>query len=270
MSDTEPISPTIDDVVDLVVSTPPVVAPVISATVSAVSTVSAAAAAAAAAVAAHLSIPPPLDELAPIPRRPVMSADALRAVQETTRSIKVSRRTAEASTTVAVHEDWWSNVMKHAADLHLDNITELVSQASKVAAQEDQAFVDYELTFTRNLDYDHYVAKFPRSRAAITYQNCIRERGTSVHLDAAFDSLKIEFARRVFSKCGVRDVCALIRREMPGVQVDLRSRLDPTEPAVIHVTWKKDKKTLMSRLKKWIVRPIVRFVDGLPVPHVVF
>jgi hypothetical protein len=215
-------------------------------------------------------IPPPIDELAPIPRRPVMSADALRSVQETHRSVRTARRTAEQSTTTATHEDWWSNVLRHAQDLHLDNIAELVAQSAKVAAQEDQSFVSFELAFTRNLDYDHYVAKYPRSRAALTYRNCTRDRGNSVHLDAAFDALKIEFARRVFSKCGVRDVCALIRQEMPGVSVELRSRLDPNEPAVIHVSWKKNKKTVVDRLKKHVWDPMVRFVDGLPVPQLIF
>lgn len=216
------------------------------------------------------TVPPPIDELAPIPRRPVMSADALRAVQENTRSVKIQRKAAEISTTLSTHEDWWTSVMRHAQDLHLDNVAELVAQAAKVAAQEDQSFVDFELSFTRNLDYDHYVAKFSRSRAAITYLNCIRERGNSVHLDAAFDALKIEFARRVFAKAGVRDVCAIIRREMPGVKVELRSRLDPNEPAVIHVSWKKDKKTVVSRLKKWVWAPLTRFVDGLPLPQFIF
>jgi hypothetical protein len=217
-----------------------------------------------------VTVPPPVDELAPIPRKPVMSADALRAVQDQTRTIKNQRRSAEIVTTLTTHEDWWNNVLKHAGDLHLDNIAELVAQASKVAAQEDQAFVDFELSFTRNLDFDHYVAKFPRSRAAITYQTCIRERGTSVHLDAAFDTLKIEFARRVFAKCGVRDVCALIRHEMPGVKCELRSRMDPNEPVVIHVTWKKKQATIGSTLKKWVLNPLSRFYDSLPVPQVIF
>lgn len=220
-------------------------------------------------VKAELS-PPPVDELAPIPRRPVMSADALRAVQESNRSVKIQRKNAEASITNSTHVDWWNNVIRHAQDLHLDNIHELVANAAKVQAQEDQSFVDFELSFTRNLDYDHYVAMFPRSRAAVTYLNCIKERGNSVHLDAAFDALKIEFARRVFAKCGIRDVTALVRREMPGVTVELRSRLDPNEPAIIHVSWKKGKKTIMKRLKKWIYDPLVRFVDQLPVPTVIF
>lgn len=222
------------------------------------------------AVTTTVVVPPPIDELAPIPRKPVMSADALRAVQDQTRQVKTQRRNAEITTTLTTHEDWWNNVLKHAGDLHLDNIAELVAQASKVAAQEDQAFVDFELSFTRNLDFDHYVAKFPRSRAAIVYQSCIRERGNSVHLDSAFDTLKIEFARRVFAKCGVRDVCALIRHEMPGVKCELKSRMDPNEPVVIHVTWKKKKATIGSTLKKWVWTPLRRAYDSLPIPQIIF
>lgn len=217
-----------------------------------------------------VTLPPPIDELAPIPRRPVMSADALRAVQDQNRNVKVQRKNAESSITNSTHVDWWNNVIRHAQDLHLDNIHELVANAAKVQAQEDQSFVDFELPFTRNLDYDHYVAMFPRSRAAVTYLNCIRERGNSVHLDAAFDSLKIEFARRVFAKCGVRDVTALVRREMPGVTVELKSRLDPNEPVVIHVSWKKSKKTIAKRLKKWFLIPAQRFIDNLPLPTIIF
>ena len=218
----------------------------------------------------NTTIPPPIDELAPIPRRPVMSADALRAVQDQNRNVKVQRKNAEASIANSTHVDWWNNVIRHATDLHLDNIHELVANAAKVQAQEDQSYVDFELPFTRNLDFDHYVAMFPRSRAAVTYLNCIKERGNSVHLDAAFDTLKIEFARRVFAKCGVRDVTALVRREMPGVTVELKSRLDPNEPVVIHVSWKKSKKTIMKRLKKWIYDPLVRVVDQLPIPTIIF
>ncbi len=91
-----------------------------------------------------------------------------------------------------------------------------------------------------------------------------------LYIYAAFDALKIEFARRVFAKCGVRGVAALVRREMPGVTVELRSRLDPNEPAVIHVTWKKSKKTIMKRLKKWIIDPAQRFIDTLPLPTIIF
>ncbi len=216
------------------------------------------------------AIPPPIDELAPIPRRPVMSADALRSVQETHRSVRVQRKNAESSTTSTTHQDWWDNVMRHAKDLNLDNIHEHVAHASKVAAQEDQSFVAYELAFTRNLDYDLYCQLYPRSRAAVTYRTCARDRGNSVHLDAAFDAIKVEFARRVFAKCGVRDVCAQIRQNMPGVKVELKSRLDPSEPVVIHISWKKEKRTVYSRVKKHIIDPVMRFVDKLPLPSVIF
>jgi hypothetical protein len=217
-----------------------------------------------------VTTPPPIDELAPIPRKPVMSADALRSIQQTNKSVKVARSAAELSSTISVHNDWWRNVLLHASDLQLDNIHETVAAASKVAAQEDQSFVDFELSFTRNLDFDHYVSMFPGSRAAVTYKTCTRDRGNSVHLDAAFDSLKIEFARRVFAKCGVRDVCALIRQHMPGVKVELRSRLEANEPVVIRVSWKKEKKNLKNRVKKWVVTPICRFIDSLPIPQFIF
>jgi hypothetical protein len=203
------------------------------------------------------AIPPPIDELAPIPRRPVMSADALRSVQETHRSVRVQRKSAESSTTSTTHQDWWDNVMRHAKDLNLDNIHEHVSHAAKVAAQEDQSYVSYELAFTR-------------SRAAVTYRTCARDRGNSVHLDAAFDAIKVEFARRVFAKCGVRDVCAQIRQNMPGVKVELKSRLDPSEPVVLHISWKKEKKTVYGRVKKHIVDPVMRFLDTLPLPSIIF
>ena len=216
------------------------------------------------------TIPPPIDELAPIPRRPVMSADALRSVQETHRSVRVQRKNAESSTTSTTHHDWWANVMRHAKDLNLDNIHEHVAHSAKVAAQEDQSFVAYELPFTRNLDYDLYCQLYPRSRAAVTYRTCARDRGNSVHLDSAFDAIKVEFARRVFAKCGVRDVCALIRQEMPGVKVELKSRLDPAEPVVIYVSWKRQKPTVYGRFKKHVIDPIRRFVDTLPLPSIIF
>jgi hypothetical protein len=221
-------------------------------------------------VVVSVSTPPPVDELAPIPRKPVMSADALRSIQDSNKTVKIQRKAAELSSTISVHNDWWRNVLQHASDLQLDNVHENVAAAAKVSAQEDQSFVDYELSFTRNLDYDHYVAMFPSSRAAVTYKTCTRDRGNSVHLDAAFDSLKVEFARRVFAKCGVRDVCASIRHHMPGVKVELRSRLEANEPVVIRVSWKKEKKTVKNRMKKWIVTPICRFIDSLPIPQFIF
>ncbi len=224
----------------------------------------------AAAPPAVAAVPPPIDELAPIPRRPVMSADALRSVQETHRTVRVQRKNAESSTTSTAHADWWENVMRHAKDLNLDNIHEHVAHAAKVAAQEDQSFVAYELAFTKNCDFDLYCQLYPRSRAAVTYRTCARDRGNSVHLDAAFDAIKIEFARRVFAKCGVRDVCAHIRQNMPGVKVELKSRLDPSEPVVIHVTWKKERKTVYGRIKKHIIAPVMRFIDTVPIPTIIF
>lgn len=219
---------------------------------------------------APVVVPPPVDELAPIPRRPVMSADALRAVQDATRSIRVQRNAAESSITLSAQEEWWNNVLKHTADLHLNNIGDQVAAAARIAAQEDQSYSHFELTWTRNIDYASYVEKFPRSRAAITYKTCARDRGNSVHLDAAFAALKIEFARRVLAKNGVRDVCALIRHEMPGVKCELRPRMDPDEAVVIHVSWKKERKTIVNRLKKWVWLPMCRVYDRIPFPAIIF
>jgi hypothetical protein len=222
------------------------------------------------APAAPVVVPPPVDELAPIPRRPVMSADALRAVQDATRSIRVQRNAAESSITLSAQEEWWNNVLKHTAELHLNNIGDQVAAAARIAAQEDQSYCHFELTWTRNIDYASYVEKFPRSRAAITYKTCARDRGNSVHLDAAFAALKIEFARRVLAKNGVRDACALIRHEMPGVKCELRPRMDPDEAVVIHVSWKKERKTIMNRMKKWVWNPMCQLYDRIPFPTVIF
>lgn len=219
---------------------------------------------------AATTVPPPVDELAPIPRRPVMSADALRSVQDATRSIRVQRKNAEDSISLAAQSEWWSNVLKHTAGLHLNNIADQVAAAARIAAQEDQSYCQFELTWTRNIDFANYVEKFSRSRAAITYLACTRDRGNSVHLDAAFAALKIEFARRVLAKNGVRDVCALIRQEMPGVKCELRPRMDPDEAVVIHVSWKKERKTVLNRIKKWVVNPVVRLWDQIPFPTVIF
>jgi hypothetical protein len=199
-----------------------------------------------------------------------MSADALRSVQDATRSIRVQRKNAEESICLHAQTEWWSNVLKHTATLHLNNLADQVAAAARIAAQEDQSYCQFELTWTRNIDFANYVEKFARSRAAITYIACTRDRGNSVHLDAAFAALKIEFARRVLAKNGVRDVCALIRQEMPGVKCELRPRMDPDEAVVIHVSWKKERKTVVNRLKKWVVAPIVRLWDRVPFPTIIF
>lgn len=217
-----------------------------------------------------VAVPPPVDELAPIPRRPVMSADALRSVQDVTRKIRVTRSAAEESITMSAQEEWWNNVLKHASDLHLNNIADQVAASARIAAQEDQSYCHFELSWTRNIDFAMYIEKFPRSRSAVTYKACTRDRGNSVHLDAAFAALKIEFARRVFAKNGVRDVGALIRQEMPGVKCELRPRMDPDEAVVIHVSWKKERKTMLNRLKKYLVLPVIRAYDRIPFPTVIF